>query len=264
MKIFSGGWLPIVVAVCIFTVLTTWEKGREVVTQNREREEGSLSGFIEVLQVHQPPVIRVPGTAVFLNRSTQTTPLAMRENVEHNRVLHESVVIVTIEIDTVPYVPAEKRFTIDDLYYRDDGISRVVARYGFQEHIDVPALGARSRRTGARRPFTSTTSPTSCPRSKSSRPTRRRWPRGASGYFWLPLTSPSMLWTTSSSPGTARCCWVRRSRSECRPAGTWLIPLSRGARALSAGRGPGVRWLRTCRSAPSDRWGAEPCAGLQL
>ena len=140
VKIFSGGWLPIVVAVCIFTVLTTWKKGREVVTQNREREEGSLSGFIEVLQVHQPPVIRVPGTAVFLNRSTQTTPLAMRENVEHNRVLHESVVIVTIEIDTVPYVPAEKRFTIDDLYYRDDGISRVVARYGFQEHIDVPAL----------------------------------------------------------------------------------------------------------------------------
>jgi KUP system potassium uptake protein len=111
-----------------------------IVTRNREQVEGSLSGFIEVLQVQQPPVVRVPGTAVFLNRSMDTTPLAMRENVEHNRVLHESVVIVTIEIEPIPYVSHEKRVTIDDLYYRDDGISRVVARYGFQEHIDVPAL----------------------------------------------------------------------------------------------------------------------------
>ena len=140
VKILSGGWLPIVVGVCIFTVLTTWEQGRRIVTRNREQEEGSLSGFVEVLQVHQPPVVRVPGTAVFLNRSTNTTPLAMRENVDHNRVLHESVVIVTIEIEPIPYVSPETRVTIDDLYYRGDGISRVVARYGFQEHIDVPAL----------------------------------------------------------------------------------------------------------------------------
>jgi KUP system potassium uptake protein len=140
VKIFSGGWLPLVVAVGVFTVLTTWERGRQIVSRNREQEEGSLSGFIEILRVHQPPVVRVPGTAVFLNRSSKSTPLAMRENVEHNLVLHESVVIVTIEIEPVPYVSPEKRFSIHDLYYRDDGISQVIARYGFQEHADVPAL----------------------------------------------------------------------------------------------------------------------------
>jgi KUP system potassium uptake protein len=140
VKISSGGWLPIVVGIGIFTVLSTWETGRGIVTRNREREEGSLTGFIEILRIHQPPVDRVPGTAVFLNRNTRTTPLAMRENVEHNRVLHKSVVIVSIEIEPVPYVSADTRLTIDDLYYRDDGISLVIARYGFQEHTDVPAL----------------------------------------------------------------------------------------------------------------------------
>jgi KUP system potassium uptake protein len=153
VKIFSGGWLPIVVAVAIFTVMETWETGRRIVTHNREQEEGSLSGFIEILQVHQPPVVRVPGTAVFLNRNKQTTPLAMRENVEHNRVLHESVVIVTIEIEPVPYVSPDKRVTIDDLYYRDDGISRVVARYGFQDHTDVPALVRQVARQGCETPI---------------------------------------------------------------------------------------------------------------
>lgn len=140
VKIFTGGWLPIVVGVGVYTVLSTWQAGRRIVTRNREREEGSLREFIEILRIYQPPVVRVPGTAVFLNRSTKTTPLAMRENVEHNRALHESVVIVSIETEPVPYVAADKRLTVDDLNYRDDGISLVSARYGFQEQADVPAL----------------------------------------------------------------------------------------------------------------------------
>ena len=134
-------------------MLSTWETGRRIVTRNREQEEGSLSGFVEILRVHQPPVVRVPGTAVFLNRNRRTTPLAMRENVEHNRVLHESVVIVTIEIEPVPYVSPDTRLTIDDLYYRDDGISRVVARYGFQEDTDVPALVRQVAAQGCETPI---------------------------------------------------------------------------------------------------------------
>jgi KUP system potassium uptake protein len=82
----------------------------------------------------------VPGTAVFLNRGTRTTPLAMRENVDHNHVLHKTAVILSIESEIVPYVPADRRLEISDLSYRDDGISLVVARYGFQETADVPAL----------------------------------------------------------------------------------------------------------------------------
>jgi KUP system potassium uptake protein len=140
VKLTSGGWLPIVVAVFVYTVLMTWHGGRQIVTRNREREEGSLREFIEILRICQPPIVRVPGTAVFLNRNTKTTPLAMRENVEHNHVLHQSVVIISIETENVPHVDLAKRFKIDDLNYRDDGISLVVARYGFQQQADVPAL----------------------------------------------------------------------------------------------------------------------------
>jgi KUP system potassium uptake protein len=140
VKIFTGGWLPIVVAIGVYILLTTWQSGREIVTRNREREEGRLSEFIEILRICQPPVVRVPGTAVFLNRSTKTTPLAMRENVEHNQTLHRSVLIVEIETEPVPYVTTEPRWTIDDLHHRDDGISLVRAHYGFQEQADVPAL----------------------------------------------------------------------------------------------------------------------------
>jgi KUP system potassium uptake protein len=140
VKIFTGGWLPIIVGIGVYTVMSTWQHGRRIVSRNREREEGALSEFIQLLRICQPPVQRVPGTAVFLNRNPKTTPLAMRENVEHNRTLHESVVIVSIETKPVPYVAPDQRLTIDDLHYADDGIGLVVARYGFQEHADVAAV----------------------------------------------------------------------------------------------------------------------------
>jgi KUP system potassium uptake protein len=140
VKIFKGGWLPIVVGIGVYTVLSTWQTGRQIVSRNRQREEGSLSDFIELLRIAQPPVVRVRGTGVFLNRNPKSTPLAMRENVEHNHTLHESVVIVSIETEPVPYMSSEERVTIDDLHYRDDGISLVIARFGFQEQADVPAL----------------------------------------------------------------------------------------------------------------------------
>jgi KUP system potassium uptake protein len=139
-KVLTGGWLPIVTGIGIYLVLSTWQQGRRIVTRNREREEGSLAGFVEILRVCQPPVQRVPGTAVFLNRGTRTTPLAMRENVDHNHTLHESVIVLSIEYAPVPYVPEAERLVVSDLSYRDDGISLVVARFGFQQHPDVPAL----------------------------------------------------------------------------------------------------------------------------
>jgi KUP system potassium uptake protein len=139
-KLLTGGWLPLVVGVGIFVVLDTWQRGRRIVTRNREREEGKLSDFVELLRITQPPVQRVPGTAVFLNRGSKTTPLAMRENVDHNHALHESALIVSIETVPMPYVSHEERLTVRDLGYRDDGISLIVARYGFQEQPDVPAI----------------------------------------------------------------------------------------------------------------------------
>jgi KUP system potassium uptake protein len=138
-KLIHGAWLPLLIGLTAFTVMTTWQRGREIVTAERERAEGSLREFVEQLRNGQPPTMRVPGTAVFLNRGTRTAPLAMRANVEHNHVRHEHVVILAIETEPVPRVPTHERTTVDDLGHADDGITHVTARYGYMETPDVPA-----------------------------------------------------------------------------------------------------------------------------
>jgi len=137
-KIHHGGWLPLVIAASVFTVMTTWHRGRDIVTRNRATEEGPLRSFVEELHAMKPPLPRVAGTAVFLNPSGDTTPLALRANVEHYRVLHERVVIISAESVNVPHVRRSERVTVDDLGYSDDSIAHVTARFGFQDHPDIP------------------------------------------------------------------------------------------------------------------------------
>jgi KUP system potassium uptake protein len=137
-KIHHGGWLPLVGAAGVFTVMTTWHRGREIVTANRIREEGPLRPFIDQVRALDPPLPRVPGTAVFLNPSPRTTPLALRANVEHNHVLHEQVVIFSAELVDTPHVPSDERVMVDELGYSDDNITQVTARYGFQDRPDIP------------------------------------------------------------------------------------------------------------------------------
>src|SRR5262249_19614855 len=139
-KFTHGAWFPLLVALVAFTILTTWQRGRELVSRRRERDEGPLRAFVEQLHTMQPPLLRVPGTAVFLNRGKATTPLAMRANVEHNHILHENVVILALETRPVPHVPPEQRIVVDDLGYRDDGITHVTARFGYMDDQNVPAL----------------------------------------------------------------------------------------------------------------------------
>jgi KUP system potassium uptake protein len=147
-KIFHGGWLPLLVAVAAYTVLTTWQDGRRIVTERREEAEGSLADFVATLHEPSDETVRVPGMAVFLSRSDRATPLAMRDNVEHNRTLHEHAVIVTIETVPRPHVPPADRLTMTDLGYRDDGISHITARYGFQDHQDLPEILREAIRKG--------------------------------------------------------------------------------------------------------------------
>jgi KUP system potassium uptake protein len=85
-----------------------------------------------------PPVHRAPRTGVFLNANIETTPLALRANVEHNNTMQQQVVILSVQTMRVPHVRPEERITLDDLGYRDDGITHVLARFGFQDNIDVP------------------------------------------------------------------------------------------------------------------------------
>jgi KUP system potassium uptake protein len=137
-KLVHGAWLPLLIAVGAFTVMTTWQRGRAIVTRARRRAEGPMQEFIDGLANREPPLVRLPGTAVFLNRGDDTAPLSMRANVEHNHVLAEHVVIVSLKTLPVPRVPDAERITVDDLGSADDGIIHVVAHFGYMERVDVP------------------------------------------------------------------------------------------------------------------------------
>ncbi|WP_338179789.1 potassium transporter Kup [Jatrophihabitans sp.] len=138
-KVAHGGWLPLSVAAVVFTVLVTWQRGRTLVTRARTKEEGSLSEFLEELHHVEPKVHRVPGTAVFLNATVDTTPLALRTNVEHNHVLHERVVILNIEVANVPHVPDSRQLVCLDSGLNKNGITHLQATFGFQDQPNVPA-----------------------------------------------------------------------------------------------------------------------------
>ncbi|KAA9111423.1 potassium transporter Kup [Microbacterium rhizomatis] len=137
-KITHGAWLPLAIAVVTYLILMTWYRGRQLVTIRREREEGSLAEFLDHLHDRTLPVVRVPGTAVYLNRGTQTTPLAMQSTVRHLGSLHQNVIILSIETAQTPTVPPEDRITTDALKHTDDGIILVRAKFGYMERPDVP------------------------------------------------------------------------------------------------------------------------------
>lgn len=137
-KLLHGAWLPLAIGVTAFAVLTTWQRGRAIVTAQREADEGPLRAFVD--ELHAGGVTRVPGTAVFLNRGKETAPLAMRASVDHLHALAEHVVVLSLETATVPHVPPNDRIVIDDLGYTDDGITHITARFGYTDETDVPAV----------------------------------------------------------------------------------------------------------------------------
>ncbi|MCW2704025.1 MAG: kup [Blastococcus sp.] len=135
-KVAHGGWLPLLIAVVVFTVMTTWRRGREIVARNRREQEGSLREFIDDLYARGLP--RVPGTAVFPHPGKETTPLALRANVRHNKILHENVIIVSASSANVPHVPVADRFEVDHLGYEGDRIQHLAVRFGFSDEPNLP------------------------------------------------------------------------------------------------------------------------------
>jgi KUP system potassium uptake protein len=132
-------------------VLSTWRRGSEIVAANRLREEGPLRGFVEEIRGRTPPVYRAPGTAVYPTVNRDTTPLALRASVEHGNAMHQSVVIVLITTRNVPHVEPGERVVVDDLGYRDDGITHLTARFGFQDPKNLPATLALAASLGPER-----------------------------------------------------------------------------------------------------------------
>jgi KUP system potassium uptake protein len=134
-KIDDGGWFSLLVAAGVFTLMSTWRRGRRVLQERLEETTLPLELFLPDLETAKLP--RVPGTAVFLTSNPQGTPLALLHNIKHNKVVHELTIFLTLLTESVPFVSEDERLVVNSL---GQGFLRAVARYGFMEVPDVPAL----------------------------------------------------------------------------------------------------------------------------
>jgi KUP system potassium uptake protein len=143
VKIMHGGWLPLLIGAVIFTLMTTWKKGRQILGARLAERSISIDQFLERIRELQP--VRVPGTAVFMTAQPRSTPPALTHNLRYNKVLHETVVILAVQTQTVPHLTDEERIGFKAL---GDGIFDVSIRYGFMEDPNVPEALALAREAG--------------------------------------------------------------------------------------------------------------------
>ena len=134
VKIPAGGWFPIAAAGAVFLMMTTWHRGRAIVFGRLVQGEVPVNEFIASLQDDPPP--RVPGTGVFLTANPGGIPRSLQKNLKHNHVLHEQVVLLTVQTEDVPHVPYRERGTVVE---RTEGFYSVLLHYGFMDRVDVPA-----------------------------------------------------------------------------------------------------------------------------
>ncbi len=151
-KIGHGAWLTLVIGAVLFFVMVTWYRGRQLVTEERFHVEGPLRDFVKEIEKRKPPVTRVPGTGVFLNRGKETAPLSMRACVDHLHSLPENTIILSLETMPIPRVKPKDRLEVDDLGYRDDRLTFVRAKHGYAEEYDVPKLIRQIAKTGVECP----------------------------------------------------------------------------------------------------------------
>ncbi|AKF06546.1 potassium transporter Kup [Sandaracinus amylolyticus] len=135
VKIASGGWVPIVVAFGVLAVMTSWKKGRERVARFLQNRSVPLDEFIPRIERESP--FRVKGTAVFMTASANGTPPVLVHHYRHNQVLHEQIMLLSIQVQDVPFVPKDESVTVDDLGH---GIYRVTAKYGFMQSPRVTEI----------------------------------------------------------------------------------------------------------------------------
>ena len=145
VKVARGGWFPIVVAFGVYLLMTTWKRGRQIVATTLRESALPMDLFLSDIARRQPT--RVPGTAVFMTSDPTGVPVVLLHHLKHNKVLHQTVVIMSIEGDEIPQVRAEERAVVEVL---GDGFYTIVGRYGFMETPDVPALLASAERQGLR------------------------------------------------------------------------------------------------------------------
>ena len=135
LKVPEGGWFPLLIGAIVFTLLTTWKRGRAVLMERLAEDAMPLDIFIQ--SIESAPPTRVPGTAIFLTATQNRVPHALLHNLKHNKVLHDRVVFLTVVTRDIPFVGDDERYGITPLgceFYR------MTVNYGFKEDPDVPAL----------------------------------------------------------------------------------------------------------------------------
>jgi KUP system potassium uptake protein len=138
LKLFDGGWFPLMIGGLVFTLMMTWKQGRALVSAKQQAEAMDLPSFLDAVFVAPP--LRVEGTAVFLTAETGTVPNALLHNLKHNKVLHERNLFVTVRSHEVPWIGLDKRLVAERLGHN---CWQVVIHYGFKNDPDVPqALSA--------------------------------------------------------------------------------------------------------------------------
>lgn len=143
IKIAFGGWVPIVIAICVYTLMSTWKTGRVLLTHALNSGALPLDLFLGDVARRKPP--RVPGTAVFMTSSNNGVPVVLLHHLKHNKVLHEQVILMSVVTEEVPEIKAAERVSVDKL---EHGFYRVTARYGFMESPNVPEILHRAREHG--------------------------------------------------------------------------------------------------------------------
>ncbi|MBV9941480.1 MAG: KUP/HAK/KT family potassium transporter [Solirubrobacterales bacterium] len=147
-KVEHGAWLPLAIGLVMSIVMINWRRGQVIVTRNRVAQEGPLGEFLDGLASKQPPLIRTPGVAVFLCRDKDTTPLALRADVEHTHTLPEKVVIVSVDTVSIPQVEPFDRCTVEVLGGGRFKVLHLTARYGYHDNLNIPAALAQARKQG--------------------------------------------------------------------------------------------------------------------
>ena len=137
IKIPDGGWLPLLVGLVLFTLLTTWSRGRELM---RERMAESAIPMEVFIKSTANSATRVPGTAVFMASAASGVPSAMLHNIKHNKILHERILVLTVQIQDMPYVDEADRIVFKDL---GEGFYRIKMRFGFLEETNIPLTLAK-------------------------------------------------------------------------------------------------------------------------
>ena len=143
LKLLQGGWVPLAVALVLFTLMTTWRTGRRLIAERLTARAITLEAFMTIVRTLRP--VRVPGTAVFMTAQPTGTPAALAHNLRYNKMLHEHVVLLSVTTAQKPHLTEDEQVSVEPL---GDDFFNVKLQYGFMDDPDVPAGLKQAQKKG--------------------------------------------------------------------------------------------------------------------